>query len=344
MIAIGIVSCDGMELDALPPPVTFGEAGGDIGRSNSCTLVLADVQRRISRKHALIAWRDGQHFIRQIGSIVDIELNGARLAVDTDYALEPGAEIRIGPYLLRASAVAAAALQELDLVVGEPTGAGVRPAVPSPETVPRALAQDDGFVALYAGLKMAVPAPAQRSAEQLALIGALLRKAIEGVLQLLAVRTIAKRELGASRTLLQTRENNPLKFSPNVDAALVHLLGPAQRGFIAPLTAVGGAFDDLRAHEVAMLSGMRAALDEVLSRFDPKSLEQRLGPRAMWESLLPASRKAKLWESYDERYTEIVQEIEGDFDSLFGRAFLRAYEQQLAQLSRSAQAGAPDER
>jgi FHA domain-containing protein len=54
-----------------------------------------------------------------------------------------------------------------------------------------------------------------------------------------------------------------------------------------------------------------------------------------WESLLPGSREAKLWERFSERYAEITGDVEGDFDTLFGRAFREAYERQLAELGRS---------
>ena len=49
--------------------------------------------------------------------------------------------------------------------------------------------------------------------------------------------------------LIGTRGNNPLKFSPHVDAALTHLLGAPLRGFIGPRDAVHDAFADLRAVE-----------------------------------------------------------------------------------------------
>jgi type VI secretion system FHA domain protein len=179
------------------------------------------------------------------------------------------------------------------------------------------------------------------SPQQMRLIGALLRAAIAGTLQLLAARTIAKRELGAEGTRLQSRENNPLKFSPDVDAALLRLLGPPERGFVAPLPAVGDAFGDLRAHQVAVLAGMRAALDAVLERFDPEVLAVRLAPKGMLDNLVPATRKAKLWEQYSERYAEILREVEDDFDTLFGNAFLQAYKAQLAELARAPDAAAP---
>lgn len=326
MMSIRVVSREG-EAPATPLAATFGDAGGDIGRGVDCTLVLPDPERRISRKHALVSWRGGRHYIRQLGSSVAVVVDGAPLGPDVEQPLDAGAEIRIGPYLLRAAddveidlpitatPVAPAPVDGIDLVLGETE--------PAPLSAP--------LEALYHGL--GVPVPPAPSAEQLELIGALLRSAVGGTLELLAARNVAKRELGANPTLLQTRENNPLKFSPDVDAALGHLLGPAQRGFVPPLVAVHEAFDDLRAHEMAVLAGMRAALDAVLARFDPATLEQRLAPKAVWQNLLPAARKARLWERYGEQYAQILREIEGDFDSLFGRAFLDAYRAQLDELA-----------
>jgi FHA domain-containing protein len=343
MISIRVVSRAG-EAPAAPLAATFGHAGGDIGRGIDCTLVLPDPERRISRKHALVTWRDGTHFMRQLGSGVAVELDGRPLGVDGELPLADGSEIRIGPYLLRAAAVAPIGRPpphagEVDLSLPPmPRVAEVDLSLPPmPRPAPAALdlvlddaAPPDAFVrALYEGLGM--PQPAAPAPEQARLVGALLRSAVAGTLELLAARHIAKRELGASPTLLQTRQNNPLKFSPDADAALGHLLGPAQRGFIPPLAAVNDAFDDLRAHEMAVLAGMRAALDAVLARFEPAALEQRLAPKGMFE--LPGARKARLWEGYAEQYAQLLREIEGDFDSLFGRAFLQAYQAQLAQFA-----------
>jgi FHA domain-containing protein len=193
-------------------------------------------------------------------------------------------------------------------------------------------AAQDPFAALYAGL--GVTPAAARTPEQATLVGALLRETVAGTLGLLATRTIAKRELGAGLTMPQTRENNPLKFATGVDAALAHLLGPPQRGFIGPLSAVQAAFADLRAHELAMLAGMRAALEAVLARFDPQALEARFASRGMWENLVPVNHKARLWDRYAEQHAEIMREVEDDFDSLFGGAFIEAYEKQLAKLGR----------
>jgi predicted component of type VI protein secretion system len=364
MMVIRVVSRAGQPL-AVPLSAPFPDTGGDIGRGDDCTLVLPDPERRISRKHALVTRRGGQHYIRQLGAHMPVEVDGVALGPDVERSLAPGSEIRIGPYLLRTVA-AAEDDENAPLATVGPVPAPPPPVMPSPSPVSRPSVFSDllgpapepaqptpvavhvheidlvlgdpeppapasPLQPLYAGLGMAMPAAPTEA--QLKLIGSLLRTSIAGTLELLAARNIAKRELGAGQTLLQTRENNPLKFSPDADVALAHLLGPAQRGFIAPRAALQDAFDALRAHEMAMLAGMRAALDAVLARFDPQALEQRLTPKGSW-ALMHGNRKARLWEGYAELYAQILREIEGDFDPLFGRAFLEAYEAQLAQVTR----------
>ncbi len=228
------------------------------------------------------------------------------------------------------------AADEVDLLLGDTGGppAGRPPAAvtsiaaavtPAPDTAAAAVLQGLGLGHLPAG---------GLGPEQWRTVGALLRTMTEGTLDLLTARMVAKRELGAAATQLRSRENNPLKFSPDVDAALSHLLGPAEHGFLPPLQAVQEAFDDLRAHQVVLLAGMRAALESVMARFDPSALEQRMAPGGAWESLIPAQRKARLWTEYSQQFAQIVGEVEGDFDALLGRAFLKAYQAQLAELAR----------
>jgi len=55
----------------------------------------------------------------------------------------------------------------------------------------------------------------------------------------------------------------------------------------------------LRAHEVGMIAGMRAALAEVLRRFDPAILQERTGTGGLLDSLMPAARRGKLWDLFE---------------------------------------------
>lgn len=179
------------------------------------------------------------------------------------------------------------------------------------------------------GLRLAVLTP-----ETLRLLGQLLRESVHGTVQLLVARAALKREMRAEMTMIVQRENNPLKFSPTVEVALQHLLNPPTPGFMAAAPAVRDAFDDLRAHQMGVMAGMRAALEGVLKRFDPQHLEAKLTRKSAIASLIPATRKARLWELFQELFSQLQTEAEDDFDELFGKAFLRAYEEQLDGLQR----------
>ncbi len=165
-------------------------------------------------------------------------------------------------------------------------------------------------------------------------IGGMLREAVQGTVELLIARAATKREVRADVTMIVSKNNNPLKFSPDVDFALMQLLVPPGSGFMPPTEAMRDAYDDLRAHQIGFVAGLRAALASVLNRFTPAELETRLTTRTLLDSVLPANRKAKLWDLYEQRYSEISREAEDDFHSLFGREFLKAYEAQIAQLQR----------
>ncbi len=176
--------------------------------------------------------------------------------------------------------------------------------------------------------------------EVMGVIGSLLRTATAGAIDMLAARAATKLEVQASVTIISAQSNNPLKFLPNAESALQHMLGKRMPGFMRSDVAMRDAFDDLRAHEIGVIAGTRAALNEVLGRFDPSVLEKRLAGGSLIDSLLPSIRKTKLWEIYLEQYAKIRREAEDDFQSVFGRSFLAAYEQETARVkAQTSEAG-----
>jgi type VI secretion system FHA domain protein len=174
--------------------------------------------------------------------------------------------------------------------------------------------------------------PGGLTPEVMAVIGSLLRTATAGAVDMLAARAATKMEVQASVTIISSQSNNPLKFSPNAEVAMQQMLGKKMPGFMRADEAMRDAFDDLRAHEIGVIAGTRAALTEVLGRFDPSVLGNRLTSGSLLENLLPALRMKKLWEIYLEQYAKIRQEAEDDFQSIFGRSFLLAYERETARV------------
>jgi FHA domain-containing protein len=210
------------------------------------------------------------------------------------------------------------------------------PSAPAPAGAPRA--DDAALVAAFlqgAGLADWPRGPRTLDAATMKRLGELLRLMTQGTIELLAARAAAKREMRAEGTVIEARDNNPLKFSPDASTALPQLLAaqPA-RGFVDARSAVADAYDDLLAHHAGTVAGMRAAMQGLIARFDPAALEARLKDRSLLDAMLPMNRRARLWELFGELYGELSREAEDDFEALFGRAFRKAYEAQIEQLER----------
>jgi FHA domain-containing protein len=171
--------------------------------------------------------------------------------------------------------------------------------------------------------------PSGVTLEWMEMMGRFVATATDGAVELIASRALVKREVKADLTMIVVRNNNPLKFLPDGQSALIQMLGRKIPGFMNPVEAMQDAYVDLRAHQIGVVAGMRAALDEVLRRFDPVMLEKKLKTRTLIDSLVAANRKAKMWDLYAELFKDIYIEAQDDFQTLFGKAFLMAYENEI---------------
>jgi type VI secretion system FHA domain protein len=163
--------------------------------------------------------------------------------------------------------------------------------------------------------------------------GGVLRAAVDGLMMLLIARGEMRKEFEAEeRTMVAARDNNPLKLMADPHEAMQFLLDPSDRtdGFLDPTRAIGDACEDLRAHEIALMAGMRAAILGALRRFDPQVLEKSFEKAAGGFSL--GGRKAKLWELFTSHQQKLAQEAQEDFNKVFGRDFMSAYQAQLRRL------------
>ena len=181
-----------------------------------------------------------------------------------------------------------------------------------------------------------LPAP-----ELARLIGVMLREALRGAMAVLRSRSMTKREARLDVTMIVARDNNPLKFFPDVDSALAQMLTGRGAGYLPPAEALERAFDDIESHELAVIVGMRAALAHVLGRFDPALIEAQLKEQGLLDKVL-SNRKAKLWDRFVELQAGIAREAEDDFQKLFGEAFNDAYEAQIDALRNARKAGKTD--
>ena len=204
--------------------------------------------------------------------------------------------------------------------------------VPAPAT---GKASDDPVIAaLMRGMGLG-ELNSKRSAEEVAeLAGAMLREATVGTMGVLMARAMTKKESRLDMTMISAQANNPLKFFPDPDSALAQMMNASMPGYMSPVRAYANAFDDLKAHELAIMAGMRAALAGVLRRFDPATIEQRLQVPTVMDKMLAANRKAKMWDRMVELYQQMALEADDDFQRLFGETFGKAYEEQIQRLQK----------
>jgi type VI secretion system FHA domain protein len=164
--------------------------------------------------------------------------------------------------------------------------------------------------------------------------GALLRIMVGGLSTTLMARTQFKSEMRLGVTTIRATENNPLKFSVSVDDALERLLLRETQGFLPGAEAAKQGFEDIQAHEMAMIAGLRSALDELVGRFAPEALAAELTGKGL-DKVLPMARKARCWDLLAERHAQIAATASEDFMKVFGDAFTRAYDEQIAMLARA---------
>ncbi|WP_423394472.1 type VI secretion system-associated FHA domain protein TagH [Burkholderia sp. LMG 21824] len=205
--------------------------------------------------------------------------------------------------------------------------ADTRPADEPASHAARAPTPDELLSAFFEGAGLDTAAEShQWSAEQLFIAGQLLALFANGTVELLSSRSILKREVKAHMTMLLDRENNPLKLLPDGGAVLRQMFGLPLPGFMSPQSAVSDAFQDLHAHQIGMVAGMRAALMDLLTRFSPQRLRERDDAMRWYEKRVPVLYKARMWDRYAATHRDTVFAIEDDFASVFGKAFLAAYD------------------
>ena len=209
-----------------------------------------------------------------------------------------------------------------------PPVAPVTPVAPVSPTAPAESAQPDLLQAFLRGAGLDQLRLDKANAEaQMESIGRSYRLMVEGLIDVLRARSSLKGEFRIQQTMIQPVENNPLKFAPNVDEALLLLLRHGNQAFMAPDAAVRDSFDDLRAHQLAVMAGVEAAIKHLLGRFEPSQLEERMAKPGGLSGIFSGSRQAQYWQQFTELYSNISREAQEDFQDLFGREFSRAYEE-----------------
>jgi type VI secretion system FHA domain protein len=206
------------------------------------------------------------------------------------------------------------------------------PAPPAVVDPPRTEGRSQGdfdFAAFMEGAGL----PGMTASPELARdFGRILRLVVDGVMATLRARQQIKDQFRMRSTNFKATNNNPLKFSVNVEDALHNLLVKRNPAYLGTVDAFEDAFRDVRNHQMAMLAGIEVAYRAMLAEFDPGPLQADFDRQLKKGALLPVPARMRYWDLYGEQFRDRFKDPESCFRELFGDPFARAYEEQLARL------------
>jgi type VI secretion system protein ImpI/type VI secretion system protein len=175
-----------------------------------------------------------------------------------------------------------------------------------------------------AGISEVWSLSAEQQSDAMRTAGVLFRSMVTGLMDELQARKAMKAEFRLSRTVLKPRDNNPLKFEPDVGSFIKSMLASPDPTFIRANDAVVEGFRDLKFHRLAMTAAFQASLISQLNHFDPENLERETTGGN------PLTKKSRCWEHYCEKFPELKNLA---IEEIFGEEFADEYEKQMRLLS-----------
>jgi len=171
-------------------------------------------------------------------------------------------------------------------------------------------------------------------------LGQIFRIIVSGVMDVLKARQQTKDQFGLGMTTFKPADNNPLKFSVDVEDALQRLfVRVPNTKYLGPVEAFEDAFEDMRNHQIAMLVGVRVAFEAMLSEFDPDHLQEQFDRTVKKAALVSIPARLRYWDLYRDWIHDMVRDADTSFRELFGDEFARAYEDQLKKLKAQGRSG-----
>ncbi|HVF15834.1 MAG TPA: type VI secretion system-associated FHA domain protein TagH [Steroidobacteraceae bacterium] len=168
-------------------------------------------------------------------------------------------------------------------------------------------------------------------------LGSVLRAAVAGLMDVLRGRERMKDDMRVRGTTFKPQDNNPLKFSANVDDAFHNLLVKQNAAYLSPPEAFEDALRDVREHQAAMIAAMRLTFESMLAHFDPNQLQEEFDRQMKKGSILGVPAKLRYWDLFRDKYGELAKDGDASFRTLFAEEFAKAYEEQLGALGRNRQ-------
>lgn len=157
-------------------------------------------------------------------------------------------------------------------------------------------------------------------------MGASLKKAIEGLLELHQTQNLFERKQ------LLPIEDNPLKLNLSYAQTINTLYGEESCPVhLAPSAAIEESLTNIRLHNSASQTATLQALQSLLQAFSPESLSKRF-VRYRRASELKKPDDAWLWQMYRNYYQELVSNRQHGLKKLFQEVYEQTYDYELRRL------------
>jgi predicted component of type VI protein secretion system len=338
-----------------------------IGRDNDSDLCLPDPQKTVSRQHVVIWVESGQLQLRVLSVVNGVDLASGEVPPGGVATLMAGDVLRVGDY-----SITVAGHQDLSFgdtlatdILGEvmPGSHGVHgdedpfgewgfdsPAVH--RFVPQSAQASSGSMAtrqmpavgvamtgevaaFYRGLGLDPARINASSPAELEAAGRKIRVALQGLMELYAAKLDLNREMGGDeRTMVATRENNPLKTDWALDTKIEYLFAGRAGGnsFLQPEQALADLVAELAIHDKAVTAASRAVLEGALREFDPARLESRVsedGPGLL--------ARLRPWDAYGKYYAGESSRMSQWVERLYNRYFTPAYTRETTRIKRGTE-------
>lgn len=145
------------------------------------------------------------------------------------------------------------------------------------------------------------------------------------LMESLRQRALVKNQLRLNQTMFQTKQNNPIKFSADIDDVIQNLFIRNSASFLSSRESIKESFTDTRRHEHALLAGADGVLKGILEQVNPQQISQQVNDNSNVLKIIPGQSEAKCWKVYQSLHEELSQDVNSKGAMALSDDFLKAY-------------------
>ncbi|WP_440887514.1 type VI secretion system-associated FHA domain protein TagH [Vibrio sp. WZ-1] len=151
-----------------------------------------------------------------------------------------------------------------------------------------------------------------------------------GLMETLHKRAEFKQNNRLNHTAFQKQENNPLKFSANLEDAIHNLYNRQTSSFMSPNSAIREAFLDIEKHEYALMKGVEGSVHGVMSLVDPESIStSNQNNSSLFSKINPSKKYVDSWRDFQNIHRQLSDEIVSSDVPFYLEDFAKYYEASL---------------